>query len=75
VEADVRPNKAGSGFDLGCVKTLHGMTAPGILRLVVTFREKNAEICPPLSITTKLDFVFTRPGPEETSDVQCKHLC
>jgi hypothetical protein len=25
---------------LGCVKTLRGMTAPGILRLVVTFRSK-----------------------------------
>ena len=25
---------------LGCVKTLRGMTAPGILRLVVTFRAK-----------------------------------
>jgi hypothetical protein len=47
---------------LGCVKTLRGMTAPGILMLVVTFRAKKAEICPPLSITTKSDFVFTRPG-------------
>jgi len=29
-----------SDLGLGCVKTLRGMTAPGILRLVVTFRAK-----------------------------------
>ena len=32
---------AGSQSDPGCVKTPRGMTAPAILRLVVTFRAKN----------------------------------
>ena len=29
--------------------------------------QKNAEICPPLSIRTKSDFVFTRPGSKPES--------
>ena len=29
-----------SEMGLGCVKTLRGMTAPGILRLVIAFRAK-----------------------------------
>jgi hypothetical protein len=49
-------------YDPGCVKTLRGMTAPGILRLVVTLRAKNSKIHPPLGVTTKSDFVFTQPG-------------
>ena len=43
-----------------CVKTLRGITAPGILGSTVTRRAKNAKICLPLGITTKSDFVFTR---------------
>src|SRR6516225_8746214 len=35
-----RPARRSDAFDLGCVKTLRGMTAPGILMLVVTFRAK-----------------------------------
>ena len=49
--------------DLGCVKTLRGITAPGILGSTVTRRVKNAKICLPLGTTTKSDFVFTRPRP------------
>jgi hypothetical protein len=48
-------------FDSGCVKTLRSITAPGILGSTVTRRAKNAKICLPLGITTKSDFVFTRP--------------
>jgi hypothetical protein len=44
--------------DPGCVKTLRGITAPGILGSTVTRRAKNAKICLPLGITTKSDFVF-----------------
>jgi hypothetical protein len=47
-----------TGVDPGCVKTLRGMTAPGILRLVVTLRAKNVKIRPSLGITTKSDLVF-----------------
>ena len=36
----LRSEATQSGGGLGCVKTLRGMTAPGILRLVVTFRAK-----------------------------------
>jgi hypothetical protein len=32
-----------SAFDPGCVKTLRGMTAPEILRLVVTLRAKKCK--------------------------------
>ena len=39
-EADISQSAVDSRFDLGCVKTLRGMTAPRILRLVVTFRAK-----------------------------------
>src|SRR5262249_27228908 len=46
-----------SGFDLGCVKTLRGMTAPGILRLVVTFR---AKICRNLSSAQHYDQIRFR---------------
>src|SRR2546428_1516534 len=49
--------------DPGCVKTLHGITAPRILRLVVALRENNAKIRPSLGITTKSDFVFAQPRP------------
>jgi hypothetical protein len=33
-------------FDLACVKTLRGMTAPEILRLVVTLRAKKCKNSP-----------------------------
>ena len=49
--------------DPGCVKTLGGITAPGILGSTVMRRAKNAKICLPLGIATKSDFVFTRPRP------------
>ena len=42
---------------LGCVKTLRGMTAPGILRLVVTFRSK---ICRNLSSAQHYDQIRFR---------------
>jgi hypothetical protein len=50
--------------DPGCVKTLRGMTAPRISRLVVALRAKKAKIRPSLGITTKSDFVFTQPRPK-----------
>jgi hypothetical protein len=51
--------------DPDCVKTPRGITAPGILGSMVMRRtKKNAKICLPLGITTKSDFVFTRPRPE-----------
>jgi hypothetical protein len=56
-----------SRFDPGCVKTLRGITAPGILGSVVMRRAKNAKICLPLGITTKSDFVFAQPRP--TTDI------
>jgi hypothetical protein len=49
--------------DPGCVKTLRGIIAPGILGSVVMRREKNGKICLPLGITTKSDFVFAQPRP------------
>jgi hypothetical protein len=50
--------------DPGCVKTLRGMTAPGILGSTVTGKaKKNAKICLPLGITTKPDFVPQDPKP------------
>jgi hypothetical protein len=56
--------RAPSIHDPGCVKTLGGITAPGILGPTVMWRaKKNAKICLPLGITTKSDFVFTRPRP------------
>ncbi len=51
----------------GCVKTLRGIAAPGILRLVVTLRAKNTKIHPPLTVTTKSDFVLHSLGQELTS--------
>jgi hypothetical protein len=56
--------RAPSIHDPGRVKTLRGITAPGILRLVVTFRAKNAKSRPALGITTKSDFVFAQPRPK-----------
>ena len=49
--------------DPGCVKTLRGIIAPGILGSRSCGEQKNAKICLPLDITTKSDFVFTRPRP------------
>src|SRR5262249_26297483 len=46
-----------SALGLGCVKTLRGMTAPGILRLVVTFR---AKICRNLSSAQRYDQIRFR---------------
>jgi hypothetical protein len=43
--------------DPGCVKTLRGMTAPGILRLVVTFRAKK---CKNLSCARNYDQIRFR---------------
>src|SRR5215472_10540279 len=48
--------------DPGCVKTLRGMTAPGILRLVVTFRAKKCRNLSSAQHYDQSDFVFTRPG-------------
>src|SRR3974390_153594 len=39
-KADIRAIRGHSGFDLGCVKTLRGITAPGILGTVVMRRAK-----------------------------------
>jgi hypothetical protein len=49
----------------GCVKTLRGITAPRILRLMVTLRAKNAKIRPSLGVVSKSDFVFTQSRPAE----------
>jgi hypothetical protein len=50
--------------DPGCVKTLRGITAPGILGSTGMWRaKKSVKSCLPLAITTKSDFVFTRPRP------------
>jgi len=49
----------------GCVKTLRGITAPRILRLMVTLRAKNAKIRPSLGVMSKSDFVFTQSRPAE----------
>jgi hypothetical protein len=58
-------NWIGSGASPACnLKTLRGITAPGILGYMVTRREKIAKICLPLGITNKSDFVFTRPRPK-----------
>jgi hypothetical protein len=46
-----------SGEGLGCVKTLRGMTAPGILRLGVTFRAKK---CRNLSFAQHYDQIRFR---------------
>ena len=54
-----RQTRLTSAFDFGFVKTLGGITAPGILGSTVMRRAKNAKICLPLGITTKSDFVFT----------------
>src|ERR1700732_3113559 len=62
---------AGSGP--GCVKTLRGITAPRILRLVVTLRAKKAKIHPSLSITTKSDFVFTQAGSISAAEHRDRH--
>src|SRR5262249_18309723 len=53
-----------TGSDPGCVKTLRGITAPGIFGPMVMRRAKNAKICLPLGITSKSDFVFIRPRPK-----------
>jgi hypothetical protein len=47
----------------GCAKTLRGINAPEILRLVATLRAKKRKNSSPLGITTKSVFVFTQPGP------------
>jgi hypothetical protein len=52
-----------SGIGPGCVKTLRGISAPGILRFVVVLRAKNPKIRSPLAIRTKSDFVFAQPRP------------
>jgi hypothetical protein len=62
-KADMRAFGRHSGFDPGCVKTLRGITAPGILGHMVMRRAKKRKICLPLGITIKSDFVFTRPRP------------
>ena len=56
--------------DPGCVKTLHGITAPGILSPMVRPRAKKAKICLPLGVTTKSDFVFAQPRPIPVTDGQ-----
>jgi hypothetical protein len=43
VEADMRAWKECAAFDPGCVKTLRGIPAPRILRLVVTLRAKKCK--------------------------------
>ena len=61
----MRPLKRADRIDAndpGCVKTLRGIIAPGILGSVVMWRAKNGKICLPLGITTKSDFVFTHMG-------------
>jgi hypothetical protein len=63
----------GDAIDPGCVKTLRGMTAPGILGSTVTRKAKKAKICLPLGITTKSDFVFTRPRPQADMDRRMPH--
>ena len=40
MKADISPKSADSRFDLGCVKTLRGITAPEILGSVVMRRAK-----------------------------------
>src|SRR5215468_10152191 len=50
--------------DPGCVKTLRGITAPGILSPTIVRRAKKAKIRLPLGITTKSDFVFAQPRPK-----------
>jgi hypothetical protein len=62
-EADIRGVGSHSGFDPRCVKTLRGITAPEIFGSMVCGEQENAKICVALGITTKSDFVFTRPGP------------
>jgi hypothetical protein len=59
----------------GCVKTLRGITAPGILGSTVTRREKTAKICLPLGVTTKSDFVFTRPRPLTDVSIALAKVC
>ena len=49
--------------------TLRGITTLGILGSAVKRRAKNAKICLPLGITTKSDFVFTRPRPKADIEV------
>jgi len=68
----MRPLKRADRIDAndpGCVKTLRGIIAPGILGSVVMWRAKNGKICLPLGITTKSDFVFAQPRP--MSEVEC----
>jgi hypothetical protein len=60
----MRTLNEGAGFDPGCVKTLCGITAPGILGSTVMRRAKKAKICLLLGITTKSDFVFAQPRPK-----------
>ena len=50
-------------IDPGCVKTLRGITVPGILGSVVMRRARNIKICLLLGMTTKSDFVFAQPRP------------
>ena len=68
-EADM-PTCSTDANDPGCVKTLGGITAPGILGPTVMRRAKNAKICLPLGITTKSDFVVKEQDPFRKSG-QC----
>jgi hypothetical protein len=53
--------------DPGCVKTLRGMTAPGILRLVVTFRAKKRKNLSSARHYDQISFRFrTAKNPEPT---------
>ena len=48
----------------GCVKTLRGITAPGILRLVVTLRAKKRKNSSSDRCCDQIRFLFTQPGSE-----------
>ena len=56
-KADIRAIRGLSGFDPGCVKTLRGITAPGILSSVVVRRAKK---CKNLSFARHYDQIRFR---------------
>src|SRR5215475_15234977 len=52
--------------DLGCAKTLRGITAPRIFWALRSSGEQKPQKFRPLGIATRSDFVFTRPRPKRS---------
>jgi hypothetical protein len=56
----------------GCVKALRCMTAPGVLRLVVTLRAKKRKNSSSARNMTRSVLVFTQPRPEAADSEQAQ---